>query len=106
MNLTIEVNNNQMYAAPGDTILDVLNRNGMSVPTLCHMKGLFPTGSCRMCVVEVHGRRNLVTACSEPVTDGMKISTHSARVVESRKTIVEAAALEPPRRLPLLRTQW
>jgi iron-only hydrogenase group A len=89
MNLTIEVNNNQMYAAPGDTILDVLNRNGMSVPTLCHMKGLFPTGSCRMCVVEVHGRRNLVTACSEPVTDGMKISTHSARVVESRKTIVE-----------------
>ncbi len=89
MNLTIEVNNNRMYANQGDTILDVLNRNGMSVPTLCHMKGLFPTGSCRMCVVEVHGRKNLVTACSEPVSDGMKISTHSARVVESRKTIVE-----------------
>lgn len=89
MNLTIEVNNNSLYANQGETILDVLSRNGMSVPTLCHMKGLFPTGSCRMCVVEVEGRRNLVTACSEPVFDGMKIKTHSSRVIESRKTIVE-----------------
>jgi len=89
MNLTIEVNNNNITANQGDTILEALNRNGMSVPTLCHMKGLFPTGACRMCVVEVEGRRNLVTACSEPVMDGMKIKTHSLRVIESRKTIVE-----------------
>ncbi|HQO50392.1 MAG TPA: NADH-dependent [FeFe] hydrogenase, group A6 [Bacteroidales bacterium] len=89
MNLTIEVNNNKIQANQGDTILDALNRHGMSVPTLCHMKGLFPTGSCRMCVVEVEGRRNLVTACSEPVTPGMKIKTHSERVIDSRKTIVE-----------------
>ncbi|MDP2237343.1 MAG: NADH-dependent [FeFe] hydrogenase, group A6 [Bacteroidales bacterium] len=89
MNLTIEVNNNTLQASQGETILDVLSRNGMKVPTLCYMKGLFPTGSCRMCVVEVEGRRNLVTACSEPVLDGMKIMTHSMRVIESRKTIVE-----------------
>lgn len=89
MNLTIEVNNNIITAKQGDTILDALNQNGMSVPTLCHMKGMLPTGACRMCVVEVEGRRNLVTACSEPAFDGMKIKTHSARVIESRKTIVE-----------------
>ncbi len=89
MNLTIEVNNNTLAAQQGDTILDALNRHGMNVPTLCHMKGLIPTGSCRMCVVEVEGRRNLVPACSEPITDGMRIKTHSNRVVESRKTIVE-----------------
>jgi len=89
MKLKIEVNNNTLFAEPGETILDVLNRNGMSVPTLCHMKGFLPTGSCRMCVVEVEGRRNLVTACSEPVTEGMRIKTHSSRVIESRKTIVE-----------------
>lgn len=89
MKLTIEVNNNKIYAEPGDTILDALNRHGISVPTLCHMKGFFPTGACRMCVVEVEGRRNLVTACSEPVVNGMKIKTHSSRVIESRKTIVE-----------------
>lgn len=89
MKLTIEVNNNKIYAEPGDTILDALSRHGIGVPTLCHMKGFFPTGACRMCVVEVEGRRNLVTACSEPVTNGMKIKTHSSRVIESRKTIVE-----------------
>ncbi len=89
MNLTIEVNNNILTANQGDTILDALNQNGLSVPTLCHMKGLLPTGACRMSVVEVEGRKNLVTACSEPVLDGMKIKTHSGRVIESRKTIVE-----------------
>jgi iron-only hydrogenase group A len=89
MNLTIEVNNNIITANQGDTILEALNQNGINVPTLCHIKGLFPTGACRMCVVEVAGRRNLVTACSEPVMNGMKIKTHSPRVIESRKTIVE-----------------
>lgn len=89
MNFTINVNNNTLQANKGETILDVLNRNGMSVPTLCHMKDLIPTGSCRMCVVEVEGRKNLVTACSEPIFDKMVVKTHSARVIESRKTIVE-----------------
>lgn len=89
MELHIEVNNNVITANHGDTILDALNKHGMNVPTLCHLKGLLPTGSCRMCVVEVEGRKNLVTACSEPVLDGMNIQTHSARVIESRKTIVE-----------------
>jgi len=89
MELNIEVNNNVITANGGDTILDMLNKHGMKVPTLCHLKGLLPTGACRMCVVEVEGRRNLVTACSEPVVNGMKIQTHSARVIAARKTIVE-----------------
>ncbi len=89
MEIHIEVNNNTIIAQKGDTILDALKSHGMSVPTLCHLKGLLPTGSCRMCVVECEGRKNLVTACSEPVSEGMKIHTHSARVIESRKTIVE-----------------
>lgn len=89
MNFQIEVNNNVISAKKGDTILEALQSHGMNVPTLCHLKGLMPSGACRMCVVEVDGRRNLVTACSEPVTDGMKIKTHSLRVIESRKTIVE-----------------
>ncbi len=89
MNFTIEVNNKQIKAQKGETILSALNRNGMTVPTLCHMKDLFPSGACRMCVVEMEGARNLITACSYPVYDGMKIKTHSDRVVKARKTIVE-----------------
>lgn len=89
MNFPIEVNNKTILARRGETILETLERNGIKVPTLCHMPGLNPTGSCRMCVVEVEGKRNLITACSYPVEEWMKIKTHSPRVVNARKTNVE-----------------
>ena len=89
MSLTIEINGKKYDAEQGETILTVLNRNGIKVPTLCHMKDFVPSGACRMCVVELEGSGKLVTSCSFPVADGMKILTHSSRVVESRKTIVE-----------------
>lgn len=89
MSFLIEVNNKQIEARNGETILDSLNRQGIKVPTLCHLKGKFPSGSCRMCVVENVNTDKLVTACSTPVEEGMKIMTNSTRVVESRRTIVE-----------------
>jgi NADH-quinone oxidoreductase subunit G/NADP-reducing hydrogenase subunit HndD len=89
MNFQIEVNNKMLEARPGETILEVLNRNGMQVPTLCHIKDMIPTGSCRMCVVELENNGRLVPSCSFPASPEMKIKTHSPRVVESRKTIVE-----------------
>ncbi len=89
MSFLIEVNNKQIEARNGETILDALNRDGVKVPTLCHLKGSFPTGSCRMCVVENTKTDKLVTACSTPVEDNMQILTHSPRVIEARKTIVE-----------------
>ena len=85
----IEVNNKSIKARNGETILEALTRNGISVPTLCYMDNLYPTGSCRMCVVEVEGKPNLIPSCSYPVEEWMKISTHSPRVVNARKTIVE-----------------
>jgi iron-only hydrogenase group A len=89
MNLKIEVNKQVLEANSGETILNVLNRNGVKIPTLCYMKDVFPTGACRMCVVENEKSGKLITACSYPVEDGMKIKTHSPRVIEARKTIVE-----------------
>ncbi len=89
MSFLIEVNNKKIEAQNGETILDALNRHGIKVPTLCHLKGSIPTGSCRMCVVEDIKTNRLVTACSMPVEENMKILTHSPRVIESRKTIVE-----------------
>jgi len=89
MNFPIEVNNKVIIARKGETILESLTRNGIKVPTLCHMPELNPSGSCRMCVVEVEGKSNLITACSHPVEEWMKIKTHSPRVVNARKTNVE-----------------
>jgi iron-only hydrogenase group A len=89
MLFTIQVNNKKIKAEKGETILSALNRNGIIIPTLCRMKDFTPTGACRMCVVEVEGRDRLVTACSQPVEEWMKIKTHSPRVIMARKTIVE-----------------
>ncbi len=89
MVFTVEINNQKVAAKSGETILSILNRNGIKVPTLCHLNGFTPTGSCRMCVVEVEGMENLVTACSHPVEEWMKIYSHSPRVLKARKTLVE-----------------
>jgi len=89
MQFTIEVNNRRITAEKGETILSALNRNGIIIPTLCRMKEFTPTGACRMCVVEIEGKERLVTACSQPVEEWMKIHTHSPRVIRARKTIVE-----------------
>ena len=94
--ITIEANNRTIEANPGETILTALQRAGIRVPTLCHMEGLSPTGACRMCVVEVEGQRNLVPSCAYPAADGMKIKTHSPRVVRARKTIVELLLASHP----------
>ena len=89
MTFTIEVNNRKIKAEKGETILSALNRNGIKIPTLCRIKDFTPTGACRMCVVEVEGRDRLVTACSQPVEEWMKIRTHSPRVISARRKIVE-----------------
>jgi len=89
MNLSIEVNNKKIEAEKGELLIDALKRNGISVPTLCHLKGSMPSGACRICVVENEKTGKLFTSCSYPVEEGMKVQTHSARVVEARKTIVE-----------------
>jgi NADP-reducing hydrogenase subunit HndD len=89
MLFTIQVNNKKIRAEKGETILSALNRNGIIIPTLCRMKDFTPSGACRMCVVEVEGRDRLVTACSQPVEEWMKIQTHSPRVITARKTNVE-----------------
>jgi len=83
------VNGRHIEAEKGETILSALNRNGMHVPTICSMKDFSPSGACRMCVVEVEGRENLVPACSFPAEDSLKIRTHSPRVLKARKTNVE-----------------
>jgi iron-only hydrogenase group A len=87
--LNIEVDNRQVEAREGETILSALRRNGVEVPTLCHMEDLTPTGACRLCVVEVEGMGGLIPSCSFPVAQGMKIKSRSPRVLEARKTVVQ-----------------
>ncbi len=89
MLIEIDVNNKKIQAKKGETILETLNRNSIKVPTLCRMEGFTPTGACRMCVVEAEGKSGLIPSCSHPVEESMKIKTHSPRVIQSRKMLVE-----------------
>ena len=93
---TIEVNNREIKAKKGEMILDALKREGISVPTLCYMKDLFPTGACRMCVVEIEGYKGLIPSCAMPVSEGMKIQTHSPKAIKARKTIIELLLSDHP----------
>ncbi len=96
MDFNIEVNNSPIKARKGETILQALKRNGIEVPTLCYMAGHLPTGACRMCVVEVEGYSGLIPSCSHPVEDWMKIQTHSPRVIQARKSVVELLLASHP----------
>ncbi len=89
MSITLNINGNRIEAKQGETVLNVLTEQGIKVPTLCHLKNMLPTGSCRMCVVEHKNSDKLITSCSAVVEDGMEILTHSPRVTEARKVIVE-----------------
>lgn len=85
----IIINGSKFSFRPGETILQVAERNGIEVPTLCYIKGLMPTGACRMCMVEVKGARNLLPSCATPAVQNMVVETESERVIKSRRINIE-----------------
>ena len=88
-NLNVSIDGKKIRVREGSTILDAATANGITIPTLCHIKGQLPSGVCRVCVVEVEGSRTMMGACHTPVTDGMVIHSQSPKVVAVRKVIVE-----------------
>jgi predicted molibdopterin-dependent oxidoreductase YjgC len=85
----------------GATILKIAQQNGIRIPTLCHMESLLPTGSCRMCLVEVQGCENPVTACTTRVLDGMVVETDTPRVREMRKEVLQFLLVRHPVECPV-----
>ncbi len=87
--ITVTINGSQVTAKAGMTILEVTRENDIDIPTLCYLEGLPLVGACRLCVVEVEGSRTLVGSCHTPITPGMVIQTHSPRVLQARKVLME-----------------
>jgi predicted molibdopterin-dependent oxidoreductase YjgC len=88
----ITLNGETVPAREGMTILQVAQRQGIEIPTLCWERTLTPINACRVCVVEVKGSRVLVPSCARKVEEGMEIETHSDRVRHSRKMVLEFLA--------------
>jgi [NiFe] hydrogenase diaphorase moiety small subunit len=85
--LKFEIDGKTCFAQPGQSLIDAAKDNGVFIPSLCHVEGVKPAGSCRICNVKVNGRN--MTACTTPVAEGMVIENDSPELNEQRKTIVE-----------------
>ncbi len=89
--ITFKLNGQTVQGDEGQYILQVAEKYGVDIPTLCHHKALEPAGMCRLCTVELFdGRRSrFVTSCNYPIWEGMEVNTDSEAVYEGRKLIVE-----------------
>jgi heterodisulfide reductase subunit A2 len=101
--ITFKLDGKTVQGEEGQYILQVAEKYGVEIPTLCHHKALEPAGMCRICTVELFdGRRTrFVTACNYPIWEGMEVKTDSEAVHAGRKLIVEMLMARCPE-VPLL----
>ncbi len=89
--ITLHINGLEVKVEKGTTLLEAARFFGFPIPTLCHMDGLHPYGACRLCVVEIGEgiKARLVSSCTYPAEEGLKVRTASTRVIRTRKMIIE-----------------
>ena len=99
--VNIKINDIPLTVDDDLTILKAARLLDIKIPTLCYLSLHIVDdskihASCRVCVVEVKGRRNLVPSCSTKVTEGMEIYTHTKRVIRARRTVMELLLSDHP----------
>ena len=87
--VNLKINGVSVSVPENYTILQAAKEAGVEIPSLCYLKDLNCIGACRVCVVEVKGRRGLIAACVYPVEEGMEVFTNTPAVRQSRKTTIE-----------------
>lgn len=87
INLTIDGCAVQVEA--GTTILEAAKKVNIDIPTLCFLKGINHIGDCRICLVEVEGKKGFATSCIQQAEEGMVVHTNTEKVVEARKTVLD-----------------
>jgi len=98
--VTLTINDKKLQVEEGTTILEAAKQLEIYIPTLCHMNlhdGVeHKPGSCRVCVVEIEGRKNLAPSCNTTVYDGLVVKTNSIRAIKARRTVVELLLSDHP----------
>jgi len=89
--ITLYINGLEVSVERGSTLLEAAQFYGIPIPTLCHMEGLSPYGACRLCVVEIGEgpKARLVSSCTYPAEQGLKVRTASSRVLRARRMVLE-----------------
>ena len=99
--IEIEIDGQLISAEPGEMLISVTDREGISVPRFCYHKKLSVAASCRMCLVDVEGAPKPQPACSTPVAEGMKVHTQNARAKDSQKAVMEFLLINHPLDCPI-----
>ncbi len=94
--ISLSIDGREIRASKDTLLLEAILAAGIYVPNLCHDPDLEPTGDCRLCVVEIAGMPDFVTACTTPVTEGMVVQTNTAPLHESRRAALEPILAEHP----------
>ena len=87
--LSVKINGKELMGQAGQSILELALANGIEIPNLCHDARLSPSGSCRLCLVEVEGQKGPVCACTLQIQPGMVVQTETEEVRAIRKTVLE-----------------
>ena len=87
--VSLTIDNQKIQVKEGTTILEAAKQAGIDIPTLCFLKDINEVGDCRMCIVEVEGRKGFATSCIQKVEEGMIVHTHTPNVLEARHVILD-----------------
>jgi NADH-quinone oxidoreductase subunit G/NADP-reducing hydrogenase subunit HndD len=87
--IILQIDGKRIEAEEGQSILEIARGNGIFIPTLCHHPDLKEKSSCRMCLVEIKGRKGMQVSCSTKAEEGMEIMTDSPAIARARKTNLE-----------------
>ena len=87
--ITLTIDNQKIQVPKGTTILEAARKAGIDIPTLCFLKEINEVGDCRMCIVEVEGRRGFATSCITKVEEGMVVHTNTPDVVDARRVVLD-----------------
>ena len=94
--LSFILNGEKVVCEAEQTILQIADQRGLEIPRLCYTEGMRPDGNCRTCMVEIKGERVLAPSCCRYPTEGMQVTTNSARAVASQKMSIELLLSDVP----------
>ena len=87
--VTLTIDGTKVTVKQGSTILDAARQANIDIPTLCFLKEINEMGDCRMCIVEVEGRKGFATSCIQKAEEGMVVHTHTPAVLEARRMVLD-----------------
>ncbi len=95
--ITITIDGVEVKTTKGKRILEAALDNGIYIPNLCALRDIkLPTGACRLCQVQIEGRRGTITSCSEPAADGMVVHSNTPEINELRRQILQILLARHP----------